>query len=73
MEFEQKLSRLDELVKKMEKGDATLEQTLQYFEEGVRLSKDCQTQLQEAEVKIRKLVAIDANGQMQTEDFKIES
>lgn len=69
MDFEKKLNRLDEIVGKMEKGDMTLEDSLKLFEEGVRLSKECHERLNEAEAKVKLLVAVDSSGKSQTKDF----
>jgi len=54
--FETSLERLESLVNKMEAGDATLEQSLTWFEEGMALIKSCQTQLTEAEQKVSELM-----------------
>jgi len=72
MDFEKKLVRLEEIVQKMEKGDLALEESLKLFEEGVKLSRECHTQLNEAEVKVKKLVGFDADGKPQTQDFTAE-
>ena len=53
--FEQKLERLDEIVKLLEKGDAPLAESLGLFEEGTGLIRDCSKQLDEAEQKVVKL------------------
>jgi exodeoxyribonuclease VII small subunit len=73
MDFEKKLSRLEEIVQKMEKGDLALEESLKFFEEGVKLSRECHGQLAKAESQIKKLVGFDANGKALTEDFKGEN
>ena len=54
--FEESLERLENLVNKMESGDATLEQSLVWFEEGMDLIKLCQVQLNNAEQKVQELV-----------------
>jgi exodeoxyribonuclease VII small subunit len=72
MDFEKKLNRLEDIVQKMEKGELALEESLKLFEEGIKLSRDCHTQLNEAEVKVKKLVGYDANGKPQTADFEPE-
>ena len=72
MDFEKKLARLEEIVAKMESGDLSLEDSLKSFEEGVRLSRECNTQLSEAEQKVKLLLSIDGNGQAVTEDFQIK-
>ena len=41
--FEQSLQRLDEIVRRMEKGDVPLEEALSLFEEGTRLAAACWT------------------------------
>lgn len=71
MDFEKKLGRLEEIVQKMEKGDSSLEESLKLFEEGVKLSRECHSRLNEAEAKVKKLVAMDASGKAVTEDFAV--
>lgn len=56
LKFEEALSRLEEAVKSLEKGDLPLEESLKVFEEGVRLSKNCLRMLEEAEKKVEILV-----------------
>lgn len=72
MDFEKKLGRLEEIVQKMEKGELSLEDSLKFFEEGVKLSRECQTQLSKAESQVKKLVSVDENGKAVTEPFKLE-
>jgi exodeoxyribonuclease VII small subunit len=73
MDFEKKLSRLEEIVQKMERGDLALQESLTLFEEGVKLSRDCHGELTKAEAQVKKLVGFDANGKAITEDFKGEN
>lgn len=70
--FEQKLKRLEEIVKKMEEGNLELEDSLKLFEEGVKLTKECQGHLQQAEQKVKILAGVDANGNPVLENFKAE-
>lgn len=72
MDFEKKLSRLEEIVTKMEGGDLTLEDSLKFFEEGVKLSRECNTQLAQAEQKVKLLLNVDGAGQAITEDFQVK-
>ncbi len=72
MDFEKKLGRLEEIVQKMEKGELALEDSLKLFEEGVKLSRECHTQLNEAEAKVKKLVGFGPDGKPITEDFQGE-
>jgi len=55
--FEQAMGRLEEIVKRLERGDAPLEESLSLFEEGTRLLGGCSAQLDSAEQKVRKLLA----------------
>lgn len=71
MDFEKKLERLEEIVTKMESGDLTLDDSLKFFEEGVKLSRECNQQLVQAEQKVKILLSVDANGNAVTEDFQI--
>lgn len=72
MDFEKKLNRLEEIVQKMEKGDLALDESLKLFEEGVKLSRECHSRLNEAEAKVKLLVSVDASGQAVTQDFSPE-
>lgn len=72
MDFEKKLNRLEEIVEKMEGGELSLEESLKIFEEGVKLTRECQVQLSEAEQKVKLLLSVDAEGKAKTEDFKIQ-
>ncbi len=72
MEFEKKLNRLEEIVHKMEKGELVLEESLKLFEEGVKLSRDCHTQLTKAEAQVKKLIGFDEKGKAITENFNVE-
>jgi len=56
MTFEAALKRLEEVVADLESGRLSLEESLQRFEEGMRLSKLCQQKLKGVELKIEKLV-----------------
>ncbi len=69
MDFEKKLTRLEEIVQKMERGELQLDESMKLFEEGVKLSRDCQAQLTKAEAQVKKLVGTDGNGKAITENF----
>ncbi len=72
MDFEKKLTRLEEIVEKMEGGDLALDEALKLFEEGVKNSRECQKQLSEAEEKIKVLLKVDGDGKAVTQDFDEE-
>ena len=55
MSFEESLKRLDDIVKSLERGDVTLAESMQLFEEGTRLIGRCTDMLDEAEQKVVKL------------------
>lgn len=59
--FETSLKRLEELVDEMENGELSLEASLKTFEEGIRLTRECQQALKEAEQKVSLLV--EKNGE----------
>lgn len=67
--FEQDMSRLEEIVKRLEQGDAPLEEALTLFEEGTGLLGRCSAQLDSAEQKVRKLLA-GPDGQPVEEQFE---
>lgn len=54
--FEEAVKKLEGIVRKLEDGDLPLEESLRYFEEGVRLSRFCAHKLDEAEKKIEVLM-----------------
>ena len=58
-DFNTGLIALEEIVKTMESGDLSLEDALKYFEQGVQLTRQCQTALSAAEQKITLLSADD--------------
>jgi exodeoxyribonuclease VII small subunit len=60
--FEDALKRLTAIVERLESGELSLEQSLSLFEEGTRLSRSSQAQLDAAEKRVEELLAIDANG-----------
>lgn len=66
--FEQTLERLEEIVKKMESGNITLDESIEIYQEGITLSKQCSTMLEEAEGKV---LAIVNKEQGIIEEFKI--
>ena len=55
--LEQSLDTLEALVERMESGDLSLEDSLKAFEEGVKLTRECQQALRAAEQKVRILLA----------------
>lgn len=68
MTFESASVRLEEIVKILENGNSSLEESLKLYEEGVLLVRFCNDSLDNAEKKIKMLVA-DSDGKMIEKDF----
>ncbi len=66
--FEDCLSRLEQIVGELERGDVPLEQALKLFEEGMQLSGVCRKELEEAEGKVEILLKQD--GKLQAQPFE---
>jgi len=60
--FEEAIARLEAIVGSLEGGEAPLEESLQLFEEGVRLSRACMQRLETAERRIEVLLKDEATG-----------
>ena len=54
--FEASLEELEQIVRHLEAGDLPLDRSLELFEQGVRLSRECQKRLDEAERKVEILL-----------------
>ena len=67
-DFENALEELEELVSSMEDGKISLEDSLQAFEKGIKLTRECQAALKKAEQKVQ--VLINENGD--TEELEFE-
>lgn len=60
--FEDALERLQGLVRELESGDCSLEDSIKKFEDGMALARKCQERLNQAEQKIEILLKADKNG-----------
>lgn len=67
-DFEKSLQQLEQIVNRMESGDLGLEESLNRFEQGIKLAKQCQDTLSEAELRVEQL--IEKNGLQQTVPFE---
>jgi exodeoxyribonuclease VII small subunit len=56
IDLEKALSELEEIVEQLESGDLPLEKSLKQFERGVRLSRECQSALKDAEQRVQVLM-----------------
>ena len=71
-DFEHSLSRLEQIVQKLESANLSLDDAMKLFEEGVQLSRDCQKHLEQAEGKVEILLK-KAGGGMSTKPFDPEA
>ena len=72
LKFEEALARLEAIVGRLEGGDLPLEESLNLFEEGVRLTRHCSRRLSEAERKVSILLK-NAQGQLEEKPFEPEN
>ena len=71
MSFEQSMTRLEEIVGLLERGEAPLEESLALFEEGTKLMRECSTLLDKAEQKVA-LLKVGPQGQPEEAPFDAE-
>jgi exodeoxyribonuclease VII small subunit len=62
--FEKAIKDLEKIVEELESGDLSLEESLKAFEKGIKLTRQCQGELEKAELKVQKLV--EENGELKT-------
>ncbi|KTC38554.1 exodeoxyribonuclease VII small subunit [Pseudomonas putida] len=70
LDFEQSLADLQTLVERLENGELSLEDSLSAFENGIRLTRDCQSALAQAEQKVQML--LEKDGELSEEPFDTE-
>ena len=70
-DFEKALARLEGIVGELEEGELALEEALKLFEEGIKISRFCNTKLDEAERKVEILLK-DKQGEVSEETFQPE-
>ncbi|MCA0970132.1 exodeoxyribonuclease VII small subunit [Halobacillus litoralis] len=66
--FEQAMEQLEELVEKLESGDVPLEKAIQYYQEGMKLSKVCNEKLGNVEKQMQQIM----NEHGELEPFSIQ-
>ena len=62
IKLEDAMKRLTEIVKSLEQNEVTLDDSLKLFEEGVGLTRSCQSKLSDVERRIEVLTKVSANG-----------
>jgi exodeoxyribonuclease VII small subunit len=56
MGFEQALAELEKIVRLLEEGEGKLDESIKAYERGVALKKHCETKLQEAQMRVEKII-----------------
>lgn len=67
--FEQSVNELEEIVSALENGETTLDESLKLFEQGIKLSKSCQSMLDKAQQKVTVLLQ-NEDGEITEEEFE---
>ncbi|MDP6967857.1 MAG: exodeoxyribonuclease VII small subunit [Gammaproteobacteria bacterium] len=70
--FEASLQQLQQLVQQMEQGKLSLEESMQAFEQGIALTRQCQQALDKAEQKVQTLMQ-DATGKLVEQPFTAQA
>ena len=65
--FEDNMANLERIVNELEKGDLNLDESISKFEEGIKISKDCNKILEEADKKIT--ILLEKDGKIEENDF----
>ena len=66
--FEDNMNNLEKIVTELENGDLNLDESISKFEEGIKISKECNKILEEAEKKIT--ILLEKDGKIEEEDFE---
>ncbi|MBD3674019.1 MAG: exodeoxyribonuclease VII small subunit [Planctomycetaceae bacterium] len=73
LNFEDAIGEIQEIVRQLEEGELGLDQSLEKFEDGVRLIRSCHATLEHAEQKIKVLTDVDEEGNPILADFDASS
>ncbi|ADD68666.1 exodeoxyribonuclease VII, small subunit [Denitrovibrio acetiphilus DSM 12809] len=68
--FEKKIKNLEEIVEKLESGELDIEETLELFQDGMKLGKDCRKMLDEIEEKVNKVLSAEGS-KVETEQLDV--
>lgn len=71
LDFEQSLADLQALVERLEGGELSLEDSLTAFEQGIRLTRDCQAALTQAEQKVQ--ILMERDGELEEAPFETDN
>ena len=70
--FEEQLAELERVVDRLESGGLPLEESVQLFEDGVRLSNACKAQLSSAESRIQVLLEPESGGAVRVGELSVD-
>lgn len=70
VKFEKAMEELEKITTELEKGNLSLDESVEKFEEGMKLSKKCNDMIEKAEKKITML--IQKEGKLEEENFDVE-
>lgn len=70
LDFEQSLTDLQTIVERLENGELSLEESLSAFEQGIRLTRDCQASLTQAEQKVQ--ILLERDGELEAAPFETD-
>lgn len=68
--FEESMKKLEDIVIELENGNLNLDESVNKFEEGMKISKQCNKILEEAEKKIT--ILLENDGELEEENFEVE-
>ena len=68
--FEESMKKLEDIVTELENGNLNLDESVDKFEEGIKLAKQCNNILENAEKKIT--ILLENNGEIKEKEFNIE-
>ena len=71
VDFESSLQQLENIVETLEEGNLGLEESLKSFEKGIKITRECQQALINAEHRVR-ILTTDPNGEVSEADFVVE-
>ena len=71
IKFEKAMTRLENIIEELERGDLDIDKSLEIFEEGIKMSRLCSKKLNEAEARIEK-VSKGKKGDLITELFPMD-
>ncbi len=72
LSFEEAMASLEQVVAKLESGNAPLEQSIDLYTQGTKLKAHCETKLKDAQAKIEKITLDEAGNASSTQPFDAE-